>query len=128
MLHARRYQDVAQSTASRERLLVLLLRAALTSMETVHAAFLSPESAPPKRVADALDKAQAIVAELQATLDPRQAPALTATLADVYAFVAWRLTTAQTSHEAADVADAIRSFLPIVTAFEQVVGGSDARR
>ncbi len=128
MLHARRYKDIAQTTASPERLMVLLLRAALSSMEIVHAGFCKPGVLPAKKVSGALVKAQDIVFELQATLDQRRAPALCAALDDVYAFVSWRLIKARKTRDPVDIAAAIRCFSPIVHAFETAVGGSDAGR
>ena len=68
MMPARRYAAVAQTTASKERILVLLLRKALSSMEIARAALVDDE----KKSDEAFDRALAIVAELEATLDPRR--------------------------------------------------------
>jgi flagellar biosynthetic protein FliS len=125
MNHARRYHAVATQTASRERLLILLLHAALSSMQQARA--LLSEGATPERATPHLDKALAIVQELQATLDQSQSPAVTGPLADVYAFVIWRVVTAKSNHRAADVEDAVRAFAPIVDAFDVAIGVGHAR-
>lgn len=104
--------------------MVLLLRAALSAMETARAGIANPKDVSEHKVGAALLKAQEIIAELQATLDPSRAPALCASLADVYSFVTWRLTAARNSGDLVAVNDAIRCFSPIVQAFETAVGGS----
>ncbi len=117
MMPARRYAAVAQTTASRERTLVLLLRKALSSMEIARE-FVLVDAVK----ADAgFDRALAIVAELNDTLDASRGDALCRSLADVYAFVSWRLTRAMGERDVADIEAASRAFRPIVEAFEQAV-------
>lgn len=118
MMPARRYQAVAQNTASRERLLVLLLQRAHALMEQTAVAFEVGEA---KKADDALDKTLAIVTELSDTLDPSKGQALCTALGEVYAFVIWKLVQAQRSRSADDVRAAGRSLRPIVEAFEAAV-------
>jgi flagellar biosynthetic protein FliS len=118
MMPARRYQAVAQNTASRERLLVLLLQRAHALMEQTAVALENSEA---KLADDALDKALAIVTELSDTLDPSKGQALCTALGEVYAFVIWKLVQARRSRSADDVRAAARSLRPIVEAFEAAV-------
>lgn len=123
MMPARRYAAVAQTTASKERTLVLLLRKALSSMEIARASLAPDGGAPPDdaKADAAFERALAIVAELNDTLDPARGDALCRSLADVYAFVTWRLTRAQSARDPGDVVAAVRAFRPIVEAFEAAV-------
>lgn len=118
MMPARRYAAVAQTTASKERTLVLLLRKALSSMAIAREFIV----ADPVKADAAFERALAIVAELNDTLDASRGDALCRSLADVYAFVTWRLTRAMMNErDVADVDAAVRAFRPIVEAFEQAV-------
>ena len=123
MTPARRYTAVAQNTASKERLLVLLLRRANVHMETARELLVSDRA----KSDDALDKALAIVAELNDTLDPQRSDALCRSLADVYAFVTWRLIRARAARDVSDVEAASRAFRPIVEAFEHAVEQTGAQ-
>lgn len=124
MTPARRYHAVATQTASSERLLILLFHAALSSME--QARHLMDNDRP--AATTMIDKALAIVQELQGTLDMARSPAITTQLADVYAFVIWRLIAARNRGASDAVAEAIRAFAPIVEAFDGAVTGSRASR
>lgn len=122
MMPANRYKAVAQNTASRERLLVLLLQRAHACME--QAVVLLDEKSGEKngkKADEAIDKALAIVTELTDTLDPAKGAAVCTALGDIYAFVTWKLIAGQRSRASAEVAAAARSFRPIVEAFESAV-------
>jgi flagellar biosynthetic protein FliS len=119
MTPARRYHAVATQTASRERLLILLLHAAQSSMEQARA-LLGRE--PTATAITHLDKAMAIVQELDATLDHSQGRHITGPLSDVYAFVVWRLIQAKNRLQSTPVEEALRAFGPIVEAFDAAIG------
>jgi flagellar protein FliS len=122
---ARRYHTVATETASSERLLILLLHAALSSMEQAKVLF--EEKGEAKRIDELLLKSLNIVQELQSTLDTSRGVELTAPLADVYSFVVWKLLEARSRRTAESVDNAIRAFAPIVDAFDGVMGVARAR-
>ena len=75
MNYARRYHAVATETASSERLLILLMHAALSSMEQAKALF--EEQGDAKRIDELLHKALNIVQELQSTLDVSRSASIT---------------------------------------------------
>jgi len=115
---ALRYQATANTTASKERLMVMLFQAALKHIRTAKGLYDS------EHVMDAeiaVRKALDIVWELQDTLNPEVAPELAQNLADVYTFVNLRLLNALTSKSRAPLEDADVAFSPIVSAFEQAV-------
>ena len=118
MMPANRYKAVAQNTASRERLLVLLLQRAQACMEQ---AVVHLDEKNGKKADEAIDKALAIVLELTDTLDPTKGEAVCTALGDIYAFVTWKLIAGQRSRSSAEVVAAARSFRPIVEAFESAV-------
>jgi flagellar biosynthetic protein FliS len=119
MTPARRYHAVATQTASRERLLILLLHAAQTSMEQART-LLTGEATP--MAMPHIEKALAIVQELDATLDHSRGRQVTGPLSDVYAFVVWRLIQARNGLQAKPVDEALRAFAPIVEAFDAAIG------
>jgi flagellar biosynthetic protein FliS len=120
MNYARRYHAVATETASSERLLILLMHAALSSMEQAKALF--EEQGDAKRIDELLHKALNIVQELQSTLDVSRSASITGPLADVYDFVVWKLLEAKNRRRAESVSNAIRAFGPIVDAFDGAIG------
>jgi flagellar biosynthetic protein FliS len=122
MNHARRYQAVAQTTASKERLMVLLMQKAHTAMgQAAEALATADDAGAKKRADDALQKAMDIVVELLSTLDPNASAAVCDTLSNVYSFVLLRLLQAQRGRNPNDATAAARAFHPIVQAFEEAV-------
>jgi flagellar secretion chaperone FliS len=112
------YHRAQNETASRERLMVLLLQAALRHMHTAVRAFEDKRNGP---AITALAKAQEIVSELLSTLDGRQAPDLCEQLGRIYTFVLGRLLRSMTERGAGPVREAIRAFAPIADAFAEAV-------
>lgn len=118
MLVAKRYQQTAQTTASPERLLVLLLHAAVKHMRVAAAEYDA------QRFQDghnAIDKAHEIVLYLQETLDHSAAPELADNLAATYTFVCLHLTRAMMGRDAEKVREAERVLTPVVEAFDQAI-------
>ncbi|MCA3016704.1 MAG: flagellar protein FliS [Myxococcaceae bacterium] len=121
---SRAYARATNETASTERLLVLLLEAALKHMRSAATLLEAGDVAPALPL---LGKATDIVAELMSTLNPAAAPELTALLGDVYLFVSQRLLVASTSRTAAPVREAERVFAPVVEGFQAAVAQAGAR-
>ena len=115
---AMRYQATANTTASKERLMVMLFQAALKHIRSAKGLY---DSGHVMDAEIAVRKALDIVWELQDTLNPEVAPELAQNLADVYTFVNLRLLNALTSKSRAPLEDADVAFSPIVSAFEQAV-------
>ena len=118
MMPANRYKAVAQSTASRERLLVLLLQRAQTCMAQAVDLLDAKDG---KKADESIDKALAIVTELIDTLDPNKSTAVCNALGDIYSFVTWKLVAGRRSRASADIVAAARAFRPVVEAFESAV-------
>jgi flagellar protein FliS len=120
----RRYQAVQASTASRERLMVLLFETALRHMRASASALDEGRTADGARAAT---KASDIVVELHATLDRTRAPQMCDQLASLYRFVCERLLTAATRHSAEAAREAERVFAPLADAFSRVVEQGSAK-
>lgn len=120
-MSAHRYANVRNATASKERLMVMLLEAALRHMRT---AAKHLEAKDRRGAAPLLIKASNIVIELQATLKPEVAPKLVADLIELYTFTASRLSRALTTGKVADIRQAERAFAPIVEGFAQAVAAA----
>ncbi|MEO5768200.1 MAG: flagellar export chaperone FliS [Polyangia bacterium] len=118
MSAAHRYADVRNTTASKERLMVMLFEAALRHMRT---AARHLEHKDRKAAAPLIEKACQIVLELQSTLKPEVAPKLTQSLIEIYTFTAARLCRANITGQVKDLRDAEKAFAPIVDGFVQAV-------
>jgi flagellar protein FliS len=116
MTRANAYKNVQASTASKERLMALLFETALRHMRQGRAAL---ERNDRPTFFTAMDKAAAIVVELQATLKPEVAPQLCQQLKDIYGFVVGRLAQASIQVDGKLVAEAERAFSPVAEAFVQ---------
>lgn len=126
---AARYHAVATQTASGERLMILLMHAALSSMEKAKAQI---EKAPgaiddADEVTALVTKALDIVQHLQSTLDVTRAPAVTKPIVDCYAFVVWKLVAGRNQRSAQLIAQAAQVFGPIVDAFDHAVEAAAVR-
>jgi flagellar protein FliS len=117
----RRYAAVQNTTASKERTMVMLFEAALRHIRT-GARHL--EDGDRRAAAPLLDKASQIVLELQATLKPEVAPKLVDNLIEIYTFTAARLTRAIATGNARDAREAERAFAPIVDGFAKAVAAA----
>ena len=118
MAGAASYTKTQTQTASKERILLLLLNAARKQM------FLADGELAvfrPHHACEHVRKAIDIVAELRSTLDHSKAPDLCRGLDDVYGFVLERLHIVLRGERGA-LGDARRVFTPIVEAFEQALG------
>ena len=120
-MSANRYATVRNNTASKERLMVMLLEAALRHMRTAGKHL---ETKNRSAAAPLLLKAYNIVIELQKTLNPEAAPKLVSDLVELYTFTSARLTRALATGSAADVRQAERAFAPIVDGFAQAVAAA----
>jgi flagellar protein FliS len=123
--HAARYTQAAASTASRERLMVMLFEKALQGIRSGAAAL---ETGNLAAASPALARASEIAVELHATLDRARAPELCDELAAVYQFVCDRLLRAQVTHDPRLAREAERAFAPIAEAFAQAVTLLPARQ
>ncbi len=113
-----KYATTQNETASRERLMVLLLEA---SLRHVRAAAVALEQ---KRKLDALPslkKAVDIVTELMTTLNPEAAPELAERLTELYGFISTRLLTATATMDPSYAREAERVLVPIVEGFSGAV-------
>ena len=118
MTGATSYTKTQTQTASKERILLLLLNAARKQM------FLADGELSmfrPSHACDHVRKAIDIIAELRVTLDHAKAPDLCHQLDDVYGFVLERLHVVLRGERGA-LNDARKVFTPIVEAFEQALG------
>lgn len=118
MTVARTYSRAQNETASRERLMVLLLQAALRHMHTAAKAFDEKRNGP---AIASVSKAQEIVSELMGTLDGRQAPELCESLGSLYTFCLGRLLRSMTDRDSKPIKEAIRAFSPIAEGFAEAV-------
>ena len=98
--------------------MVLLLQAALRHMHAGARAFQEQKPGP---AINSTAKAQEIVTELLATLDPRQAPELCEQLASIYTFVLDRLMKGLNTRTPEPLIEATRAFSPIAQAFAEAV-------
>ncbi|MBI5494551.1 MAG: flagellar protein FliS [Deltaproteobacteria bacterium] len=117
------YTRVQNETASRERLLVLLLQAACRHLDTAARAL---EAGRRAEAAAPLGRCMDIITELLATLDSAAAPELCRQLADVYQFTLHRITLALASGNATAAREALRVVQPVADAFEQVTNAPAA--
>lgn len=115
---ARRYAQTQATTASRERLMVMLFQAALRH---IRQGITHCEAGERSDAATSLTKASEIVAELNASLDHGQAPQLSQQLASLYVFVINRLARAAALGDTALAIEADKAFTPIVEAFTEAV-------
>jgi flagellar protein FliS len=118
MSGARRYAAVQNTTASKERLMVMLFDAALKNMRSAgrHLETKKRSAAAPQ-----LAKAAEIIAHLHATLNRDAAPKIVDDLKELYTFTAARLTRAIATGNPADVREAERAFAPVADGFAQAV-------
>ncbi|MCP4503812.1 MAG: flagellar protein FliS [Deltaproteobacteria bacterium] len=115
---AHRYQKTQSTTASKERIMVMLFQTALKHIRSAKSLYDEGQI----MNADILvRKALDIIWELQDTLNPTVAPELVTNLSDIYTFVNLRLLNTLTSKTKAPLDDADRAFAPLVDAFEKAV-------
>src|SRR3712207_140145 len=107
---ANRYQAVQATTATPERMMMLLFHEALRRIRAGGAA-LGKDLA---TATDCFERATAIVLELQRSLNHEAAPELCATLDDVYGFVVGRLALAGTHGDPRFAEEAERALAPVV--------------
>ena len=118
MTAVRAYARTQNETASKERLMVLLLQTAFRHMHAAARHFQD------KRYAEgitATSKAQDIVGELLATLDARRAPELCNQLTAIYTFVLDRLVKGIIARQPQPILEAARAFEPIASGFAEAV-------
>lgn len=118
MSAAHRYAAVQNTTASKERLMVMLFE---TAERHMRAAQRHLEARNRTAATPLLEKAGQIVLELQATLNPEVAPKMVQNLIEIYTFTAARLTRAIATGSPADVKEAVRAFAPVAQGFAQAV-------
>lgn len=121
MSAAHRYVDVRNTTASKERVLVMLLE---TGLRHMRGATRLLEAKDRRAATPLLQKAIDIVLALQSTLKPEVAPKMVDDLIHLYTFTATRLGRALTTGNPVDVRQAERAFAPIVDGFTQAVAAT----
>jgi flagellar protein FliS len=117
-MHAARYANVQATTASRERLMVLLFQAATRHL------LLAASALDHGRSVDArtsLARVHDIVTQLMVTLDHRAAPELCEQLTDVYTAVLVHITRAMLRADPQDARNAYRILAPVAQGFEEAV-------
>ena len=112
------YSRTQRETASKERMLVLLLEGAQRHVRLAATAL--GEQRDTDAVAS-LTRAVEIIAELHGTLDTSRAPELCATLGELYQFISARLLEACATKNPATVHEAERVLAPIVEGFAGAV-------
>lgn len=125
MSYANRYTRAQAETAAPERLMVLLFEAALKHMRTAAVAL---EQGRPADAHRSLARANEIVVQLHASLDPAHAPALCERLGELYRFVCGRLLEATTANDPRLAREAERVFAPIAEGFTQAVASLGGAR
>jgi flagellar protein FliS len=118
MSAAHRYVAVQQTTASKERLMVMLFDAAVRHMRTGLQHLEKKQRAAAMRP---LAKAGEIVAHLHATLKREAAPRMVDELAELYTFTAARIARGMATGNPADIREAQKAFVPIAEGFAQAV-------
>lgn len=125
MISANVYRQVQASTASPDRMMVLLFQAAVRHMRMGRTAIEKRD----RRVAiDSIERSSAIILELQRALKPELAPELCNQLHELYAFVVGRLTLGAVNQDVRYVDEAERIFAPIADAFVQAVDKAQAEK
>ena len=120
---ALKYAATQRETAGRERILVLLLEAALRH---TRAGAVALDEARHADAVASLTRAVDIVAELHATLDTARAPELCATLGELYRFISARLLEACATKRAEPARAAERALARIVDGFAGAVASVGA--
>ena len=120
---ANRYREIQNQTASRERLMVMLLQAALKHLRSGADAL---ETGREREAYVPLTKANDIVVELHSTLDRSRAPELCDRLAEVYRFVSFRALRAITSRDPAPAREALKALEPIADGFAGAVAALES--
>jgi flagellar protein FliS len=120
---ANRYREIQNQTASRERLMVMLLQAALKHLRAGADAL---ETGREREAHGPLTKANEIVVELHSTLDRSRAPELCDRLAEVYRFVSFRTLRAITSRDPSPAREALKALEPIADGFAGAVAALES--
>jgi flagellar protein FliS len=117
-MHARRYVQAQNETASPERLMVLLCQTALRHIRT---SIVTLEAGRFEEAAIASEKAGQIVAHLDVTFERTKYPELGQNLCAVYKFTGQRLLMGVVRRDPKMFRDAERAFAPIADAFAKAV-------
>src|SRR4051812_43849525 len=125
MISANVYKQVQASTASPDRLMLLLFQGATKNIRMGRTAI---ERRDRKGSIDCIERAAAIVLELQRALKPEVAPELCGELYELYGFVVGRLTLAAVNQDKRYLDEAERIFAPIGDAFVQAVDKAQAEK
>jgi flagellar protein FliS len=104
------YKQTQVQSRTPLELVVLLYDGALTSLQLARQAI---ERRDIRARRDALERALAIVSELQSTLDMTDGGDIAATLDELYGFVTGRLIQAATDNAVAPIDDALRVLTPL---------------
>lgn len=115
---ANKYAQTQNSTASKERLMVLLFETGLRHIRS------GAQALEERRLDEALTpltKASDIVMELSRTLDVARAPEFGPALKELYGFVNARIVSAAIGNNPRDAREAERVFSPLVEGFQGAV-------
>src|SRR3954467_3232771 len=125
MISANVYKQVQASTASPDRTMVLLFQAATKHIRMGRTAI---ERRGRRASIDSIERAAAIILEVQRALKPELAPELCGELHELYGFVVGRLTLAAVNQDKRYCDEAERIFAPIADAFVQAVDKAQAEK
>ena len=120
---AQRYTQAQVTSVDRKRLLLLVFDGGLRFLRQARAALAGDDL---QTFCEALSRAQAIVSELQATLDMAQGGDIAIQLDRLYDFMLLRLTEANASRSMRHMDDALRVFDTIAGGYRAIVGGPGA--
>jgi flagellar secretion chaperone FliS len=116
--YAQRYNQVQVTSVDPKRLLLLVLDGGLRFLRQARGALAADDLA---GFCVALGRAQAIVAELQATLDMERGGEIAVQLNRLYDFMLVRLTDANASRNVRDLDDVLRVFDTVASGFRSII-------
>ena len=116
--YAKRYTTAQVTVVDRERLLLLVLEGGSKFLRLTREALAAGDVA---SFSENLRRAQAIIAELQSTLDHEVGGDISRNLARLYDFMLFHLTEANAQKSLRHVDDVIRVFTPIADGFGQIL-------
>ena len=116
--YARRYTAAQVTVVDRERLLLLVFEGGTKFLRLTREALAAGDL---PRFAENLTRAQAIIAELQGTLDHAAGGAIARDLARLYDFMLFHLTEANVQQSVRHVDEVLRVYTPIAEAYRTIL-------
>ena len=121
--YAQRYTQVQVSSFDPKHLLLLVFDGGLRFLRQARTA-LAADDLP--AFGTALHRGQAIVSELQATLDMERGGAIAVDLNRLYDFILLRLTEANAARSVRHMDDVLRVFEPVAAGYREIISGPSA--